>query len=95
MPYDGLLTELHKDEMVLPKQFADPLRSSLLSGGIGGQSQSSGGAVSSQTSGDVHFHISAMDQKGVEAFFKQHGPAIAKVVQGQARNFAPGTQPKK
>ena len=30
MPYDGALTELHKDEMVLPASIANPLRAMTL-----------------------------------------------------------------
>ncbi|MFV4677416.1 hypothetical protein ACNJU9_21650, partial [Mycobacterium tuberculosis] len=34
VPYDGALTQLHKNEMVLPASIASPLRSSLAAGGF-------------------------------------------------------------
>lgn len=37
VPYDGAMTELHKEEMVLPAKYANPLRDNLTSGdGFGG-----------------------------------------------------------
>ena len=39
VPYDGAVTELHKDEMVLPKKYADPLRDQLTTGGGKGKDQ--------------------------------------------------------
>lgn len=36
VPYDGAVTELHKEEMVLPAKYANPLRDQLSSGGTGG-----------------------------------------------------------
>lgn len=35
VPYDGAVTELHKEEMVLPAQYANPLREQLVNGGLG------------------------------------------------------------
>jgi hypothetical protein len=40
----------------------------------------------------VHFHVNAIDAKGVQGFLDQHGPKIAKTVQQQARNFSPSTR---
>jgi hypothetical protein len=36
VPMDGMMTELHKDEMVLPKHIADPMRQMAQKGGQGG-----------------------------------------------------------
>lgn len=36
VPYDGAMTELHKEEMVLPAKYANPLRDQLTDGGGGG-----------------------------------------------------------
>jgi phage-related minor tail protein len=36
VPFDGAMTELHKDEMVLPKHIADPMRKMAKGGGQGG-----------------------------------------------------------
>ena len=40
VPYDGALTELHKDEMVLPSSISNPLRDMISAGYGGGVSQS-------------------------------------------------------
>ncbi len=40
VPYDGAVTELHKEEMVLPAKYANPLRDGLVNGnGLGGGEQ--------------------------------------------------------
>ncbi len=40
VPYDGAVTELHKEEMVLPARYANPLREGLVNGdGFGGGEQ--------------------------------------------------------
>lgn len=39
VPYDGAVTELHKEEMVLPAKYANPLRDQLTSGGGMGSDQ--------------------------------------------------------
>jgi tape measure domain-containing protein len=40
VPYDGAVTELHKEEMVLPAKYANPLRDNLVNGdGFGGGEQ--------------------------------------------------------
>ena len=40
VPYDGAVTELHKEEMVLPAKYANPLRDGLVNGGgFGGGEQ--------------------------------------------------------
>jgi hypothetical protein len=110
VPKDGVLTELHKQEMVLPARFATPLREMLEGGGIAGAGMSvpsllqrpansnvqTTNNTQSQTvnggSTAVHFHVSAIDSRGVAQFLKQHGPAIAKTVAGQARDFNKSAQ---
>ncbi len=65
VPYDGAMTELHKDEMVLPASIAGPLRSMTqaapaygLPSGVGGPL--SGGALAGggTVGGDTHHHFS-------------------------------------
>lgn len=46
VPYDGAMTELHKDEMVLPSSIANPLRNSLKGWGPSTSPRSLVGAVS-------------------------------------------------
>ena len=38
-------------------------------------------------SGDVHFHIAAMDGHSVKQFFNQHGTTIMDTIQRQGRSF--------
>lgn len=75
VPYDGAMTELHKDEMVLPAQYATPLRD-MLSGARApaGPGVVSGRAAStfnsyqasqqdnSKRGGDMHFNYSPVHQ---------------------------------
>lgn len=67
VPHDGQITELHKDEMVLPAKFATPLRKQLLTKGssdslfadvskTGGDVRNS--TVNSNRAGDTHFQFS-------------------------------------
>jgi hypothetical protein len=72
VPADSLAF-LHKDEVVLPKTLADGFR-----GIIAGQ----GGAGKS----DTHLHVHAMDSADVARFFKRHGRALAKVVNGELKD---------
>lgn len=80
VPYDGALTELHKDEMVLPASIASPLRQSLAApkAGSGGQG------------GTTHFHfaptVSAIDATGVDQLLQQHQDTFIKNVRNWHRN---------
>ena len=69
------LAYLHKDEMVLPAPLADAVRGMAAGGG--------GGAPA------VHFHVNAMDAKGVRQFLRQHGNAVADSLLRVHRNFKP------
>lgn len=62
VPADGMQTILHKDEMVLPKHVADPIRSMARGGGGGG--------------GAVHVHLSAMDGRSLKDFLKRNPAAL-------------------
>lgn len=78
------MTQLHEEEMVLPKQHANTIRAlgkSLTSdGGIGG-----GGGNSAQTFNN--FTIQAWDSKDVRRFMEKHGRELAGGLKGYNRNF--------
>lgn len=78
------VTQLHEEEMVLPKQHANTIRAlgkSLTSdGGIGG-----GGGGSAQTFNN--FTIQAWDSKDVRRFMEKHGRELASGLKGHRRNF--------
>ena len=78
------VTQLHEEEMVLPKQHANTIRAlgkSLSSGGgIGGD-----GGSSTQTFNN--FTIQAWDSKDVRRFMEKHGRELAGGLKGYNRNF--------
>lgn len=78
------VTQLHEEEMVLPKQHANTIRAlgkNLTSdGGIGG-----GGGNSAQTFNN--FTIQAWDSKDVKRFMKKHGRELAESLSSFNRNF--------
>lgn len=104
VPYDGAMTELHKDEMVLPASIANPLRSALW--GVPGSASASapgqaaefqaGQAASNESffgslarSGNS-LSVSAIDANGVRKFLERHAGEIVKVLSGEARSFNTG-----
>lgn len=78
------VTQLHEEEMVLPKQHANTIRAlgkNLTSdGGIGG-----GGGSSAQIFNN--FTIQAWDSKDVRRFMEKHGRELAGGLKGYNRNF--------
>jgi soluble lytic murein transglycosylase-like protein len=78
------VTQLHEEEMVLPKQHANTIRAlgkNLTSdGGIGG-----GQGGSAQTFNN--FTIQAWDSKDVRRFLEKHGRELAGGLKGYNRNF--------
>ena len=67
VPFDGAITELHKDEMVLPASIAGPLRA--MTAAAGG-ANAGGGTVNTSAAaggGDTHLHlnINAIDTQGM------------------------------
>lgn len=78
------MTQLHEEEMVLPKQHANTIRAlgkSMANGGFG-----SGGENTAQP---VIFSptIQAWDSKDVRRFFRKHGSELADSLKGYNRNF--------
>jgi len=104
VPYDGALTELHKDEMVLPASVANTVRAaSSAVGAYGLPSQSkqwanpAQPAVASSASSagggqpvtlNYTPSISAINTQGARDFLDQHGRYIVDVLSRQQRNFA-------
>ena len=71
------ITQLHQEEMVLPAHLANLLREQLTEGGGMG--------------GDAHLHVHAayLDRRALERMFSDNGPALAKALREQVRNFTP------
>lgn len=69
-----MTARIHKDEMILPKPFADDVRSGKSLGGGGDQ---------------YHVTIHATDAKSVQNLLKDNSGIIAQIVKQQARNFNP------
>jgi hypothetical protein len=68
------LANIHKNEMVLPAKYAEPLREQLESGeGVGGRG------------GDV-YNINAIDAKSFEQFIARSKGALGRAVKGMSRD---------
>ena len=70
---DDMVANIHKGEIIIPAGASQQIREGTAS--VGG-----GGATS------VHFNVSAMDAKGVKAFFNQHGATIMSALSNQVRS---------
>jgi hypothetical protein len=75
VPADSL-AYLHKQEMVLPASLAAGVR-----GLVAGS-----GRDARPSSGDVHFHVSAMDGNSVKSFFKNNRNHVAEAVKSAMRD---------
>ena len=73
------VAQVHKDEMILPAELADGVRSNL--GGGASKNQASGG----------HVYISAVDARGVKRLLSDNGGALTEVLQKRTRNFSTGS----
>ncbi|NLR74206.1 hypothetical protein [Leeia aquatica] len=73
------LTQLHEEEMVLPKPYANVIRD------MAGQGEGAGAAASG---GQYHINIQALDARGVRQLFMEHGSAMVASLRAQGRNFA-------
>ncbi|EPW3886457.1 phage tail protein, partial [Acinetobacter baumannii] len=78
------MTQLHEEEMVLPKQHANTIRAlgkSMANGGLGGGGENTAQPVIFSPT------IQAWDSKDVRRFFKKHGSELADSLKGYNRNF--------
>lgn len=78
------MTQLHEEEMVLPKQHANTIRAlgRSMSGGSGVEQSSMGG-----DGGMTSININAWDSKDIKRFMKKHGRELAGGLKGYNRNF--------
>ncbi len=81
VPYDGQLTQLHKDEMVMPAYLANPMRQVVTNIASGGSSAAARGPMGAASGPDVHFHIHANDARSVQAWLNENGEHIARSLQ--------------
>lgn len=78
------VTQLHEEEMVLPKQHANTIRA------LGKSLSADGGFGTPQTPSQQvsnHFSIQAFDSRDVKRFFEKHGRELASGLKGHRRNF--------
>lgn len=78
------VTQLHEEEMVLPKQHANTIRAlgkAMANGGVGSDAAASGDG------GVTQINIQAWDSKDVKRFMKKHGSELAGSLNGYNRNF--------
>jgi hypothetical protein len=71
------MTQLHPEEMVLPRDLANAVR------GMAGEDAGRAGG------GDIHFNVTAVDGASVRRLFMDHGSALSDALRRQARNFTP------
>lgn len=79
---------LEQGEAVLPRSFADGLRSTAAAGSSGNGGGNGGDTHNHYYSGDTH-NITAFDGHDVQRVLMSHGPTIAKALARQNRNFNP------
>lgn len=81
------MTQLHEEEMVLPKAESSVIRN--LANGKGSNEGSEVGG--SGRGGDQYLiQISALDARGVKQLFMDHGSSLVAALKAQGRNFAGG-----
>ncbi|HKZ10387.1 MAG TPA: phage tail length tape measure family protein [Rhodanobacteraceae bacterium] len=74
VPADGMMTELHRDEMVLPARFANPMRDMVENGGgMGGTHH-------------YHYNIQAYDRRGFADFVSRNGIELGNGLRRLGRN---------
>ncbi|WP_025095789.1 tail protein [Acinetobacter soli] len=77
------MTQLHEEEMVLPKQHANTIRAlgkSMANGGFADPAASGGGDT-------YHLSLGFVDTKGADRWLKKNGKAVANSLKGYSRNF--------
>ena len=85
VPYDGALTELHKDEMVLPASIARPLRDSLILTAANTNAPSAANDAGGPAGDQFHLHIHAMDGASVERVLMGNSGAVRKAMEREYR----------
>jgi hypothetical protein len=80
------VTQLHAEEMVLPARIANPLRNMIAANDAG--ANDSGGFGAGRGGDTHHWHVSAIDAKGVQQFFDTHGDKLMRTLNGRLRNSA-------
>lgn len=79
------MTQLHEEEMVLPKQHANTIRAlgkSVMGDGSIPKAMASGGGGDS-----YHLSLGFVDTKGADRWLKKNGKAVADTLKGYKRNF--------
>lgn len=79
------MTQLHEEEMVLPKPYANVIRD--MAEGKGGNGNN---AVSAASGEQYHITIHAVDSHSVKRLFQDNGSALVSALRAQSRNFAGG-----
>ncbi|MDR3508435.1 MAG: hypothetical protein P4L64_11105 [Caulobacteraceae bacterium] len=85
VPADGMMTELHKQEMVLPARLANPLRDMLTGYDDRRTAPSAAGAG---RGGDTHNHtwtVSALDARNLETYLRRNSDVLARVLTEKVR----------
>jgi len=70
VPIDGMMTELHKDEQVLPAPYADGLRKVVANANAGG----------GNAGGGNHFHVNAVDTRTFADAIRRNPRAMAETI---------------
>lgn len=84
------VTQLHAEEMVLPKGPSNTVRSLKDLPEMLTQTQAAlERAAGSQGGGETHLHVHAVDAQSVERLFRNNGHLLAKEMRRQVRNFTP------
>lgn len=81
------ITQIHEEEMVLPKPYANVIRD-MAKGGEAGQQAAGVNPAAVAAGGDTyHFNISAVDTRGVKRFFMDNRGAVAEAAKTYGREF--------
>ena len=72
VPADGMMTQLHKDEMVLPAHIANPMRKMVSGGGNGGNG--------------MNVHIHTTDSRDLTSYLKRNPGALRAALAHASRN---------
>lgn len=79
------MTQLHEEEMVLPKQHANTIRA--LGKTMTNSSDMAGTATAGNGGDNYHFSLGFLDTKGADRWLKKNGKAVAESLKGYNRSF--------